>query len=97
MTNKSSLYVYYKVPSAENKLFLSNVKNMQHAIRARYQGVRTQLQKRPNCDKKGQETWMEIYMDIPSSQLSHIIADLEEFTKTNGLSSERSNEIFIDL
>jgi hypothetical protein len=97
MTDKLTLYVYYKVPLNQNALFLSAVKQVQQAIQLRYKKLTTKLQKRPNHDNFHQETWMEIYEGITSSQLDNVITDLQELINAQGLSYERRNEIFIDL
>lgn len=97
MTDKRTLYVYYKIPANQSASCLLAVKQLHQDIALRYPEVVMQRQKRPEPDATNQETWMEIYDGIAPTQLEPLMADLVALSEAHDLPRERRTEVFIHL
>lgn len=92
--NNLILYVYYKVPVTQAGSCLLSVKKLNQFIKSRFPDLKIQHQKKTHLDAANNETWMEIYTDIPDMSLEIFTAFLSEAAEKNGFPQERKYEIF---
>jgi hypothetical protein len=101
--NKMYVYVYYKfVPSTGNVTVTqlkTDVAALQLDMIVAFAGVQCQLFKRPNLDKDGRETWMEVYnlTALKVSDPQPFIERLTQLAQQKSLPQPRANEIFLAI
>lgn len=60
MSRLRSLFIYYRIASADAAIARGAVEAMQHTLRERHAGLQVALWRRPQ-EKDGMQTWMETY------------------------------------
>ena len=60
MSRLRSLFIYYRIASADAAIARGAVEAMQYTLRERHAGLQAALWRRPQ-EKDGMQTWMETY------------------------------------
>ena len=99
--NNMYVYVYYKLVPTEFPSLHSQIKTLQSTIEAEFVtshsiSIRSQLFKRPELDKEGRETWMEVYNlnALTDETVQEFLACLQQLALEMGLPQPRACEKF---
>jgi hypothetical protein len=89
------LYIYYKVPEDAADALLPRVRRLQAGLAER-QGVAVALKRRPETSD-GRQTWMEMYLDVPTGFAAALAQALENSGIPERIDGARHTETFVDL
>ncbi|RJF95829.1 DUF4936 family protein [Noviherbaspirillum saxi] len=89
------LYIYYRIRSEHAEELRSRVSALQQCVLREY-GIVTRIKRRPE-EKDGLQTWMEVYLSVPTgfeATLDRLVAEAQLDALIDG---PRHTEHFVDI
>lgn len=96
MSSNASLYVYYRIPRDHVGEALSAARRAAALIQASGAAA-PRLMRRPQADRDGRQTWMEIYERWDPAWEGRISRALAESGLAALIAGERHEELFVDM